>query len=76
MNELLSEALTIMLIGMVTVFAFLTLLIGAMAILRWFTAGSDQLPASTQPRTATQAPQAQLMAAVAAAVHKHRRDRR
>ncbi|KFZ30289.1 hypothetical protein IDSA_11095 [Pseudidiomarina salinarum] len=75
MNELLSEALTIMLIGMVTVFAFLTLLIGAMAILRWFTAGADQLPASTSARTAAQ-PQEQLMAAVAAAVHKYRRDRR
>ncbi|MDX1706103.1 OadG family protein [Pseudidiomarina sp.] len=76
MNELLSEALSIMLIGMVTVFGFLTVLIGAMALLRWFTAGSDQVPASTAA-TPTAQPDAPLMAAVAAAVHKyHRRDRR
>lgn len=75
MNELLSEAFSIMLIGMVTVFGFLTVLIGAMAILRWFTAGSDQVAASTAP-TPTAQTNAPLMAAVAAAVHKYRRDRR
>ncbi|WP_258806504.1 OadG family transporter subunit [Pseudidiomarina sp. CB1] len=73
MQQQLSEAFTIMLTGMITVFVFLTLLLLAMGLLRRFAATDETAPAQAPP-TKTQATDAQRVAAITAAVHAYRRD--
>ncbi|CUA84579.1 OadG family protein [Pseudidiomarina woesei] len=71
MNGLISEAFAIMVTGMVTVFVFLTILIGAMNVLRII---ADKPDADGEPGSAAaSSPTAQQLAAITAAVHQHRR---
>ncbi|MDT7524531.1 MULTISPECIES: OadG family protein [Idiomarinaceae] len=72
MGELFTDALMIMVTGMVTVFAFLSLLIGAMAVLRKLADAPEVTTTSNTP--ATSAPNAAEYAAIAAAVHQYRRN--
>ncbi|RUO55308.1 OadG family transporter subunit [Pseudidiomarina homiensis] len=77
MQQQLSEAFTIMLTGMITVFVFLTLLLLAMGLLRRFAATDETAPAQAPqqaPQAKTQATDAQRVAAITAAVHAYRRD--
>lgn len=78
MQQQLSEAFTIMMTGMITVFVFLTLLLLAMGLLRRIAATDET---SSVPPTAAQAKVAskgttdkQRMAAISAALHAYRRD--
>jgi oxaloacetate decarboxylase gamma subunit len=75
MQQQLSEAFTIMLTGMVTVFVFLTLLLLAMGLLRRVAATDDTAsePAPTG-QAKTKPTNAQRLAAITAAVHAYRRD--
>ncbi|MGQ4275524.1 OadG family protein [Pseudidiomarina sp. E22-M8] len=76
MQQQLSEALTIMLTGMITVFVFLTLLLIAMGVLRRFVGTEENLSAprsSTATRTAKNN-DAQRLAAITAAIHAYRRE--
>ncbi|MBR9908535.1 MAG: oxaloacetate decarboxylase [Gammaproteobacteria bacterium] len=72
MTGLISEAFAIMVTGMVTVFVFLTILIGAMNVLRII---ADKPEADSEPGSgaAASSPTAQQLAAITAAVHQHRR---
>lgn len=74
MTNLISEAFMIMVTGMVTVFVFLTLLIGAMALLRVI-AGKVELESQT-PSAGEQQPSVMQLAAISAAIHQYRRQRR
>lgn len=66
MTELLSEAFMIMVTGMVTVFTFLTILIGAMGLLR-------VVADKPEPSTASvDTPSASQLAAITAAIHQYR----
>ncbi len=72
MTELLTEALTIMTAGMVTVFAFLTLLLAAMYALRKLTT-TDSISAKAQtPLPSDAAATPQQLAAISAAIHQYR----
>lgn len=76
MQQQLSEALTIMLTGMVTVFVFLTLLLVAMGALRRFV-GTEEHPAASSAKPAKRTDSAlsgQRVAAITAAVHAYRRE--
>lgn len=76
MQQQLSEAFTIMLTGMVTVFVFLTLLLAAMGLLRRFAATdeSEAVPPSARPTASNSKTDTQRLAAITAAVHAYRRD--
>lgn len=74
MTNLISEAFMIMVTGMITVFVFLTLLIGAMAILRVI-AGKVELDSPNQSSD-TQQPSSSQLAAITAAIHQYRRQHR
>lgn len=76
MQQQLSEAFTIMLTGMVTVFVFLTLLLLAMGLLRRFAATdeSEAVTPSAGPTTSNSKTDAQRLAAITAAVHAYRRN--
>tara|TARA_Y100001963_G_scaffold156544_1_gene250420 strand:- start:1167 stop:1406 length:240 start_codon:yes stop_codon:yes gene_type:complete len=77
MEQQLSEAFTIMLTGMVTVFVFLTLLLFAMGLLRRVAATHEPEQAPTpsrRKRTNEAATDGQRLAAITAAVHTYRRD--
>ncbi len=77
MEQQLSEAFTIMLTGMVTVFLFLTLLLFAMGLLRRVAATDEPLPVSSpsrRPPTSEAATDKQRLAAISAAVHTYRRE--
>lgn len=72
MTGLLSEAFAIMVTGMVTVFVFLTILIGAMNLLRLIADRPEsEMPADNA--SARTGPTAKQLAAITAAVHEHRR---
>jgi len=70
MTELFSEAFIIMVTGMVTVFAFLSLLLGAMLVLRIV---ADKPEVSTATTSSVAEPTPQQLAAITAAIHQHRR---
>jgi len=77
MSDLMNEAATIMVTGMVTVFIFLVILIGAIKLLGFAFAGgaSDQNAQgqSRQPaRGAKQTTSAAKLAAIGAAVRRYR----
>ncbi|WP_345334589.1 OadG family transporter subunit [Ferrimonas pelagia] len=67
--SLLSQAATVMLTGMVLVFLFLSLLVGALSLLARFCAPK---PAPADPAVTTAAPSPQVLAAISAAIHQHR----
>ncbi|MDN7123871.1 OadG family transporter subunit [Pseudidiomarina terrestris] len=76
MQQQLSEALTIMLTGMITVFVFLTLLLLAMHGLRRFV-GSEEQPTAARTTTTKHRDaghSGQRIAAITAAVHAYRRE--
>jgi oxaloacetate decarboxylase gamma subunit len=73
MQQQLSEAFTIMLTGMVTVFVFLILLLVAMGILRRFTAIDESEAVAPSSRAPSPKMDKQLLAAITAAVHNYRR---
>lgn len=72
MTGLLSEAFAIMVTGMVTVFVFLSILIGAMTLLRML-ADKPELHAQPGSAGAAQEPSPKQLAAITAAVHQYRR---
>lgn len=80
MNDLLMEGVNLMLLGMGAVFGFLVLLVfttSAMSALvsKYFPEPEPVLPTPLAPPTNPQPPQAendQLMAVIAAAIHRHR----
>ncbi|MBL4741542.1 OadG family protein [Pseudidiomarina marina] len=74
MTNLISEAFMVMVTGMITVFVFLTLLIGAMGLLR-IIAGKVEVESQTQS-SGEQQPSAMQLAAISAAIHQYRRQRR
>lgn len=76
MQQQLSEAFTIMLTGMITVFVFLTLLLLAMGLLRRLAATeeSEAVASDGRPITASSKTDAQRLAAITAAVHTYRRN--
>jgi len=71
MTDLIAEAFAIMVTGMVTVFVFLTLLIGAMRLLRMVADTPITSPDTTVAAHA--GPTAKQLAAITAAIHQHRR---
>ncbi|MEW9797501.1 OadG family protein [Alteromonas sp. CYL-A6] len=77
-QSLLAEAATLMLVGMVFVFAFLTLLIFGVSLIARFCArfpGHTPSPASTGQTAAANVEPA-IVAAIAAAIHTHRQSNR
>lgn len=82
-SSLLTEAATLMLVGMVFVFTFLTLLIGGIeGIARFCRRFPGEQPASQEP-TRSAAPSQdsdehdpRVIAAISAAIHTHRQSRR
>ncbi|HET8816031.1 MAG TPA: OadG family transporter subunit [Pseudidiomarina sp.] len=73
MNEQLTEALSILFTGMVTVFMFLSLLIYAMLLLRRFIVEVDVQPSVSRKKSkAGTQPTPQQLAAITAAIHRHR----
>lgn len=86
-NQLLLEAANLMLVGMVVVFAFLTLLIlgvnGLASFCRRFLGQEPEAPkrasvkrTPTTTQNQTQTVDGQLVAAISAAVHSHRQANR
>ncbi|WP_100655759.1 OadG family protein [Alteromonas flava] len=75
----LSEAALLMGVGMVSVFAFLTLLIVAMSVLKRFVERfpPPEVPAPAKPNKSIQAghPDQQVVAAITAAVHQYRQSK-
>lgn len=77
-SELLSEAATLMLVGMIVVFVFLTLLIGAINLIAFINTKLPEEPlplfsgAPLQNKTASKSLESAPIAAIAAAVHKYR----
>ena len=73
---LLEQGLALMLYGMGTVFLFLTLLVASAALMsvlvRRITPAPPALPASTVTPAAPLARDAELVAAIGAAIHRHR----
>lgn len=65
-NGLLAEGLTLMLVGMGAVFVLLALLVAAVLILRWLVEGVAAEREAATPEE---------LAAIAAAVHRHRHSR-
>lgn len=79
MQEQLFEAFSIMVTGMVTVFIFLVLLMGAMLLLKRFAAEPLDSESNVTGATASPSPiqsvsESQRLAAITAAVHAYRRD--
>ncbi|RWU11713.1 oxaloacetate decarboxylase [Pseudidiomarina gelatinasegens] len=70
MTDLFSEAFTIMVTGMVTVFVFLSLLLGAMALLRLI---ADAPEPAVGGSSSAQEPTPAQLAAITAAIHQYRR---
>lgn len=78
-GQLLMEGVELMLFGMGFVYAFLVLLIGAIRAMSWLiTLFAPAVPQPAATRTArpplapAQQPDAELLAAIQAAIHQHR----
>ncbi|HEY6610263.1 MAG TPA: OadG family protein [Pseudomonas sp.] len=78
-GQLLMEGVELMLFGMGFVFAFLVLLIGAIRVMSWLiTLLAPAVPQPAAARTVrsqpapAQQPDAELLAAIQAAIHQHR----
>ena len=69
MSPLVSEGLNLALYGMGTVFAFLTLLVWATMLMSWLVAQQETAVVATLP---VDSADARTMAAIAAAIHRHR----
>lgn len=80
LGNLLWEAATIMLTGMVVVFAFLSTLIFLVQLLAKVAPKDDQMASAPQPSPAAANPQggvqADVVAAITAAVHQYRQRHR
>lgn len=74
-GELFNDGLMLMLVGMGTVFAFLTLLVAATSLMSRLVGRFATVPAAATPVDSGVDPAAEV-AAVAAAVEHHRRDLR
>ena len=64
-NELLNEGVTLMLAGMGTVFALLTVLVVTMSLMSWFVAKMQDVAGADEPGD-------EEIAAISAAVARHR----
>ncbi len=72
---LVQESAWLMLVGMTVVFAFLSLLIAAMSLLRKLVERfPDTTPVPQQPAVKTNEPSSTVVAAISAAVHQFRKD--
>lgn len=78
-GQLLMEGVELMLFGMGFVFSFLVLLIGAIRVMSWLiTLLAPAVPQPAAVRTvraqpaSAQQPDAELLAAIQAAIHQHR----
>jgi oxaloacetate decarboxylase gamma subunit len=67
----MDEAVELVIVGMGSVFAFLAVLVGTMTLMSWIV---GRLPREPQPQAAPARPKddARLVAAVTAAIRKHR----
>ena len=77
---LLAQGVELLVYGMGTVLVFLTLLVVATrgmsaAVLRWFPE-PEEIPAARTPAPTSAQPSPELLAAIGAAVHRYRRDKR
>ena len=80
-SALLTEAATLMVVGMTVVFVFLTLLIGAVTFIAFINRKFPEqipVPHSMQPHrpAPTQPESSSLIAAISAAVHEYRTNRK
>lgn len=76
-NELISQGINLMLLGMGVVFVFLTLLVFATSFMsalisRYFPEPHPELPVKVSSSSATRQPDARLLAVIKAAVDEHR----
>lgn len=78
MTELFASSLDLMMVGMGTVFAFLTLLIFATNLMSkfvvWITPEPPVPPATTPKASNTAADDEQLIAVITAAIQQHRKN--
>jgi oxaloacetate decarboxylase gamma subunit len=79
MGDLLFEAANLLLVGMVVVFAFLSLLIFCINLMSKLFGGEDPIPANSavnrprMPNQDSKARESQVTAAISAAIHQHRK---
>lgn len=74
-SDLLLEAANLLAVGMVVVFAFLTLLIFCIKLMSKFAGGEVEAPVNQvkrRPVTQKQSNAGQITAAISAAIHQHR----
>ena len=70
---LVSDGTSLAIVGMGTVFVFLTLLVGATSLMSWLVGHFVPEPAdSVSPTPASVDDQAQLVAVISATIHAHR----